>query len=81
MKLEDPSPPPKTAEKLLKMFREKMPEFSVGLTDGSISIESVLVKVEGSEDEQKNVYVSWTNQDESLGRIVLEILQSIGQVP
>lgn len=44
-------------------------------------MESVLVKVEGSEDEQKNVYVSWTNQDEELGSNILEILQSIGQVP
>lgn len=80
MRLEDPSPPSKTAEKLYKLFREKLVGWNVGLTDGSISIESVLVKVEGSEDEQKNVYVSWTNQDEELGSSILEILQSMGHV-
>ncbi|XP_014240953.1 integrator complex subunit 11 [Cimex lectularius] len=80
IRLEDPSPPSKTAEKLHKLFQEKLKGWNIMFTDGSISIESVLIKVEGSEDEQKNVYVSWTNQDEELGSAILEILQSIGQV-
>ncbi|KAK9508992.1 hypothetical protein O3M35_006415 [Rhynocoris fuscipes] len=80
VRLEDPSPPFKTAEKLVKLLEERLPGWSVVLNDGTISVESVLVKVEGSEDEQKNVYVSWTNQDEELGSNILEILQSIGQV-
>uniref|UniRef100_A0A023F3V0 Integrator complex subunit 11 n=1 Tax=Triatoma infestans TaxID=30076 RepID=A0A023F3V0_TRIIF len=81
VRLEDPSPPFKTAEKLVRLLEERLPGWSVVLNDGTISVESVLVKVEGSEDEQKNVYVSWTNQDEELGSNILEILQSIGQVP
>ncbi|KAL1123005.1 hypothetical protein AAG570_003329 [Ranatra chinensis] len=80
VRLEDPSPPSKTAEKLLKLFQEKLQGWSVVLTDGSISVESVLVKIEGGEDEQKNVYVSWTNQDEELGSYILDILQNMGHV-
>uniref|UniRef100_A0A146KSZ9 Integrator complex subunit 11 n=1 Tax=Lygus hesperus TaxID=30085 RepID=A0A146KSZ9_LYGHE len=80
VKLEDPAPSYKTAEKLLKIFQEKLPGWNVTFADGAISVETVLIKVEGSEDELKSVYISWTNQDEELGTNVLEILQSIGQV-
>jgi integrator complex subunit 11 len=41
-------------------------------------VESVLVKVEGSEEEQKNVYVSWDNQDEELGSYILGLLKTMG---
>ena len=47
------------------------------MVDGSISVESVLVKVEGDEDDQKSVFVSWTNQDEDLGSYILGFLQTM----
>ncbi|XP_075222073.1 integrator complex subunit 11 [Lycorma delicatula] len=78
VRLDDPGPASQTTEKLQTLFNEKLQNFNIQITDGSISIESVLVKVEGGEDEQKNVYVSWTNQDEELGSVILEILQNMG---
>ncbi|CAB0012593.1 unnamed protein product [Nesidiocoris tenuis] len=78
VKLEDPTPSYKTAEKLLKIFQEKLTGWTVLFTDGAISVESVLIKVEGSEHDLKSVYISWTNQDEELGMTILEILQSMG---
>lgn len=77
--LEDPGPASKTTEKLLKMFTERLKGWNIQFTDGSISVESVLVKTEGGEDEQKTVYVSWTNQDEDIGSFILDLLQTMGQ--
>ena len=43
-------------------------------------MESVLVKVEGEDDDQqKTVYVSWTNQDEDLGSYILGMINCMGQ--
>lgn len=77
MKLQDPGPCSKTTEKLLKMLKDCLEGWNVQVTETSISVESVLVKVSG-DDEQKSVYVTWTNQDELLGSTILEVLQNIG---
>jgi integrator complex subunit 11 len=76
--MEDPGRASKTAEKLLQLIKTRLKDCHAQLTDGSISVESVLVKVEGSEDEQKNVYVSWDNQDEELGSYILGLLKTMG---
>lgn len=73
----DSGPAHATTLKLLQPLKERLSGWTVQLTDGSISVESVLVKVEGDEDEQKSVYVSWTNQDEDLGSYVLGFLQTM----
>ena len=77
VKLQDPGPCSKTCEKILKLLKDKLEGWNVQVTETSISVESVLVKV-GGEDEQKSVYVSWTNQDELLGSTILDMLQNIG---
>jgi len=47
--------------------------------NGSINIETVEIKVEGDNTEQnKNLSVSWTNQDEDLGSYILGLLQNMG---
>lgn len=60
----------------MQPLKERLTGWTVKLTDGSISVESVLVKVEGDDDE-KNVFVSWTNQDEDLGSYILGFLQTM----
>lgn len=75
VRMEDPRPPNKIAENLLKIVQERLKGWSIQLTDSSISVETVLIKVEGEEDERKCVYVSWTNQDEDLGSYILNLLQ------
>ncbi|KAG8222295.1 hypothetical protein J437_LFUL001837 [Ladona fulva] len=78
--LDDPGPPSRTAEKLQQLIAGRLKDWSVQLTEGSsISVESVLIKVETTEDDQKNVLVSWTNQDEELGSYILELLQNMGR--
>lgn len=77
VQVRDPSPAPATTLKLLQPLKERLSGWTVQLTDGSISVESVLVKVEGDEDELKSVYVSWTNQDEDLGSYILGFLQTM----
>jgi len=78
LRMEDPGPASKTAEKLLQLIKARLKDWHVQLTEGSISVESVLVKVEGSEEEQKSVYVSWDNQDEELGSYILGLLKTMG---
>lgn len=75
MKLQDPGSCVKTTEKLLKLLEGCLEGWNVQVTETSISVESVLVKVSG-DDEQKSVYVSWTNQDELLGSTILEVLEN-----
>lgn len=77
VQVRDPGPAHSTTLKLLQPLKERLSSWTVQLTDGSISVESVLVKVEGDEDEQKSVYVSWTNQDEDLGSYILGFLQTM----
>lgn len=67
-----------TAQKLYGIIKQKLNNWQVTLTDGAISVESVLVKVEGDDDvEQKNLFVSWTNEDEDLGSYIWQLLNSL----
>lgn len=79
VRFEDPGPAVKTAEKLRTLLAEKLEGWTITISDGNISIESVLIKVEGDDDSTKNIYVSWTNQDEDLGSYILGLLQSMVQ--
>lgn len=78
VRLEDYGPAARTTDKLLLLVQEKLKGWNVLYQEGNISIESVLVKVEGADDETKTVYVSWTNQDEELGSYILELIQTMG---
>lgn len=77
MQIRDSGSAHSTTLKLLQPLKERLCGWTVQLKDGSISVESVLVKVEGDEEDQKSVYVSWTNQDEDLGSYILGFLQTI----
>lgn len=79
VQINDTGPSSSTAHKLHTFIKENLPQWGVTFAEGEISVESVLVKVEGDEDEQKNVYVSWTNQDEDLGSYILNMLNCMGQ--
>jgi hypothetical protein len=43
------------------IFRH-LDDWSVQLVDGAISVESVIVNIDGSENDKKNILVSWTNE-------------------
>lgn len=79
IKVRDPSPAQATTLKLLQPLKDKLSPggWTVQLTDGNISVESVLVKVEDDEDDKKKVYVSWTNQDEDIGSYIYDFLQTL----
>lgn len=78
IQVRDPGPAQSTTRKLLQPLQEKLSGWTVQLnSNGSIAIESVIVKVEGDEDDQKHVHVSWTNQDEDLGSYILGFLQTM----
>lgn len=77
VQVRDPGPAQSTTIKLMQPLKERLTGWTVNLIDGAISVESVLVKVEGDEGDQKSVYVSWTNQDEDLGSYVLGFLQTM----
>lgn len=78
--INDSGPSVSTAHKLHSFLTDKLPQWGVTFSEGEISVESVLVKVEGEEDEsQKTVYVSWTNQDEDLGSYILGLINVMGQ--
>ncbi|XP_060536886.1 DNA polymerase epsilon catalytic subunit 1 [Cylas formicarius] len=74
----DNGPSLSTAHKLHNLLKEKLSQWPVTFCEGEISVESVLVKVEGDDDDQKTVYVSWTNQDEDLGSYILSLINCIG---
>lgn len=78
--MEDPGPIMRTVEKLYNLLQEKLSEWTVKIIETSkISVESVLVNVENENTEnQKNIVISWTNQDEDLGSYVLGLLQNMG---
>lgn len=69
-----------TKAKLCSMLEDNLPTFKNKLTmsDGSISLASILVTVEeGVDSNKKKVVVSWANEDEPLGNHILEMLQKI----
>lgn len=47
------------------------------LTESSLSIDSVLLSVEKIDERNKRVFVTWTNQDEEVGKVVLHVLKSM----
>lgn len=77
VQLNDSGPSLTIAHKVHSVIKEKLPLCSVIFSEGEISVASVLVKVEGDDDDQKNVYVSWTNQDEELGSQILNIISKM----
>lgn len=50
------------------------------ISDGSISLASILVTIEeGVDNSKKRIIISWANEDEPLGNHVLEVLQNINK--
>ncbi|RWS15425.1 cleavage and polyadenylation specificity factor-like protein [Dinothrombium tinctorium] len=46
------------------------------LADGSISVSAVIIKVDvGADEDLKEVYVSWSDQDDALGSYLVDIIQ------
>lgn len=80
IKLDDPGTLANTSEKLFVLLKEKLTGWTVTLMENNkISIETVDICVESeTNDNQKTVLVSWTNQDEDLGAYVLGLLQNMG---
>lgn len=80
MKLEDPGPIIRTVEKLFNLLQEKLTEWPVKIVENNkIGIESVYLTVESENtDNQKNVLLTWTNQDEDLGTYILGLLHNMG---
>ncbi|XP_015369171.1 PREDICTED: integrator complex subunit 11 [Diuraphis noxia] len=72
----------KTKTKLYDMLENNLPIFKNKLTmsDGSISLASILVTVEdGMDNNKKKIVISWANEDEPLGNHVLEMLQNLSK--
>ncbi|XP_055908958.1 integrator complex subunit 11 isoform X4 [Eupeodes corollae] len=80
VKLDDAGPKLRTAEKLFSTLQEKLTDWTVTFQENCIiTVESVEVQVDENETDQsqKIVSVSWTNQDEDLGSYILQLLQNI----
>lgn len=80
VRLEDPtgSPAARTADAIYQKMKSKLKDRNLQmLADGSISVASVLIKVDNIDDEVKHVYVSWAYQDEELGSFLLSIVQDM----
>lgn len=80
IKIDDPGPISRTSEKLFNLLQEKLTGWTVTISEKcEISIETVQINVHSEKnDHQKNLLVSWTNQDEDLGAYILGLLQSMG---
>ncbi|XP_026478792.1 integrator complex subunit 11 [Ctenocephalides felis] len=79
VRLEDPGPINQTTDKLYKLVKDRLTAWTVQMSENTISCETVLIKVEGGDEALKNVYVSWTNQDDDLGSYILRLLQTMGE--
>ncbi|CAB3363512.1 Hypothetical predicted protein [Cloeon dipterum] len=77
--VDDAGPSSKTTDKLYQMIKSHLDDFNVHLIDGAINVESVMVNVDCSENDKKNILVSWTNEDEELGSFILKLLQNMGR--
>lgn len=77
--INDSGPAISTAHKLYDIMKEKLSQWTVTFVDGEISVESVMITVEGEESDHKGVRVTWTNQDEDIGSFVLNLINNIGQ--
>jgi len=72
----------KTKTKIYDILENNLPIFKNKLTmsDGSISLASILVTVEdGTDNNKKKIVISWANEDEPLGNHVLEMLQNMSK--
>ncbi|CAG0893057.1 unnamed protein product [Darwinula stevensoni] len=79
VRLSDPRPLANTRESLHQLVQSRVKgERQVVMTDGTISVDSVLVQVDGDEDE-KTVLVSWGYQDEALGTYLLREIELMGK--
>lgn len=82
MEIKESSTLQKTKAKLYSMLENNLPIFKNKLTmsDGSISLASILVTVEeGVNINKKKIVISWANEDEPLGNHVLEMLQNMSE--
>lgn len=81
VQISDSSPIPKSLEliynQLLSYLQDKSQEYKIQLSDSSLSIDSVLLSVERIDEKNKQVFVTWTNQDEEVGKIVLHVLKTM----
>lgn len=80
IKLDDQEPISRISEKLLSLLQEKLTSWTVTMLENNkIAVQSVTIAIESEPNEhQKNVLVSWTNQDEDLGAYILGLLQNMG---
>lgn len=62
---------------LLLYLQDKSQEYKIQLAESSLSIDSVLISVERIDEKNKRVFVTWTNQDEEVGKIVLHVLKTM----
>lgn len=60
-------------------MKEKLSQWTVTFVEGEISVESVMITVEGEESDNKGVRVTWTNQDEDIGSYVLNLINTMGE--
>ncbi|XP_003739869.1 integrator complex subunit 11 [Galendromus occidentalis] len=69
----------KLAELVQDLVKDKLPsddqETMQMLQDGSLSLGSAIVRVNGFEDDMKSVCVSWANEDEDLGTQLVSLVQ------
>lgn len=69
----------KLAELVQELVKDKLPddeqETMQMLQDGSLSLGSAIVRVNGFEDDMKSVAVSWANEDEDLGTQLVSLVQ------
>lgn len=82
MEIKESSTIQKTKAKLYSMLENNLPVFKnkLAMSDGSISLASILVTVEdGVDSSKKKLVISWTNEDEPLGNHILEMLQDMSK--
>lgn len=82
MEIKESSTIQKTKTKIHDILENNLPIFKNKLTmsDGSISLASILVTVEdGMDNNKKKIVISWANEDEPLGNRVLELLQNMSK--
>lgn len=77
--INDAGPAISTAHKLYDIMKEKLSQWTVTFVEGEISVESVMITVEGEESDNKGVRVTWTNQDEDIGSYVLNLINTMGE--
>lgn len=76
--LQDETPPTIATDRVYQVLKSNLKDYTIQLmSDGSISIDSVIIKVSGEEGEEKSVLVSWPFQEEELGSYLLNLIQGI----